>query len=394
MRKILFLGAMIGIGMTAYAFEPLDSVYNKLAANKNAVATEVKYSGSFSPDCQGFIFQRGDGNGWTKGTRLSVSNVTPEEAKRIQNVFDKNEVQLGWIVKRDSQRACFDENQMIGYAFDYDSDTKTLYLLRADVEDELCIPHDWIKRNYHYAPAAPATVNWTEALARLYTEIKYNSAFYDKVASKLDSVYYTTLDQLPDADNYEAYRLLQKLAATCEDGHTFIYVSHGLPEMPTVSPFTTVLLGDRLFVRSVECEELEKAGMRRGMEIISINDQSPRDYASQQLLPYISTSTPQWADHEMFDGYGLSTGRKGSPLNLTLSDDGGKNVIAIKHNIGGAAHQHSAAHQHTKAIHKKRSFHVTKDNIGILTLPDFAPSAVTDYFDSVYPDILESDALV
>lgn len=388
MKRTFILGAMIGISMAAYAFEPLDSVYTQLAANKNAVATEVKYSGSFSDDCSGFIFQRGDGNGWTKGTRFSVSNVTLEEAQRIQNVFDKNEIQLGWVVKKDSQRACFDEKQMTVYAFDYDSDAKTLYLLRADVEDEICIPYDWTQRNYHYAPAAPISINWTEALARLYTEMKYNSAFYDKVASKVDSVYHTILDQLPDADNYESYRLLQKLAATCGDGHTFIYVSHGLLDMPTASPFTTVLLGDRLFVNTVECEELEKAGMKRGMEIMSVNDMAPRDYASQQLLPYISTSTPQWADHEMFDGYGFSNGRKGSPLNLTLTEDGGKNVITIKHNIG------EAKYQHDKAIHKKRSFHITKDNIGILTLPDFATSAVTDYFDYVYPDILETDALV
>lgn len=394
MKKTFFLGVMIGIAMTAFAHEPLDSVFNQFSAHKNALATEVKYSGTFSPDGPGFIFQRPDGEGWTKGTRLTIPQINPEEADNVIRVFDESEEDVGFVLKITQQRVCFDEDNMVGYALSYDKDTHTLYFLRAQVEDKICIPADWTRRDYYYAPAntnrpgEPRSVNWPAAMARLYSEIKYNSPFHKKIAAQLDSVYYDALEDLKTADDYESFRLLQKLAATCRDGHTYVFSGQGRIEQPVWSPFTTVLLGDRLFIRSVESTQLEEAGMKRGMEILTVNGESPREYATRELLPYVSASTPQWADHEMFDGYGFSTGRKGSPLNLALTGDAGKHSVTITHNIG------DTKPLRRKAIRPERSFRIVDGNIALLTLPDFASPEVTEFFDSVYPRILESEALI
>ena len=394
MKKVIFLGAMVGIALASYAYEPLDSVFNQLTARSNALATEVKYSGTFSPNGPGFIFHRPDGEGWTKGTRLTLPHISPDEATKVIRVFDESEEDVGFVLSLTQQRVCFDEDNMVGYALSYDNANHTLYFLRAQVEDKICIPADWTKRDYYYAPAnnnrpgEPRSVNWPAAMARLYSEIKYNSPFYKNIAAQLDSVYYDSLEDLKTADDYESFRLLQKLAATCKDGHTYVFSNQGRIQQPVCSPFTTVLLGDRLFIRSVESTQLEEAGMKRGMEILKVNDESPRDYATRELLPYVSASTPQWADHEMFDGYGFSTGRKGSPLDLVLTDDGGKNTVTITHNIG------EIKPSRRKAIRPERSFRILDGNIALLTLPDFASSEITEFFDSIYPRILDSKALI
>lgn len=387
MRKILIFGVLAGVASGAYAYAPLDSAYNSLAARENVSTTHVKYSGSFSPGMPGFMYMRMNGTGWTEGERLKVDGMSQDEADKVLKVFDDSSPVTGHISTRQNHRACFDEKEKTGYAAKYDQEKKQLYFLKADVEDEICIPYDWDERNYYYG-ASPKSINWPAALTRLYTEVKYNSPFYDKIASRLDSVYYAGLEELRDADNYEAYRILQKTVAACEDGHTFIYASYGLFEMPGSSPFTTILLGDKLYVRTVESEELEKDGMKRGMEIVAVNGMSPQEYASLELRPYVCSSTPQWTDHEMFDLYNFSKGRNGAPLNLSLSQDGGKTVIDVEHKINGAEWQPE------KAIRPKKDFRIADGNVAVLTLPDFQSSVVTEFFDSIYPMILQSDALV
>lgn len=398
--KTLICGAIISTALTSYAIEPLDSVYTNLATREHTVTTDVKYSGTFSPDCTGFIFQQPDGEGWTKGVRLTVSGIAPEEGNRILGIFDDNEDEADVLIEHGTHRACQDKEIATAYAGYYDSDNQTFYFLRAEVEDKVCIPSDWYKRDYYYAPAQeadrkksayipyPKSVNWPAALATLYTEMKYNSPFYTRNEQRIDSTYFAALEELKDADGYESYRILRKLAAACGDGHTFIFGYPSMATAPRWSPFSTVLLGDRLYIRSVDSDELEKAGMKRGMEILAIDGELPRDYATRELLPYIATSTPQWADHQMFDDYGFSEGRKDTQFTLTLSSDGGKHTKDI------------TVTRNQRAIKPKNprpsgpTFRIATGNIAILTLPNFATDEVRTFFDSVYPQILQSDGLV
>ncbi|MDE6534672.1 MAG: hypothetical protein K2K82_01535 [Muribaculaceae bacterium] len=393
MNKTLIISAIATIGFVANATEPLDSVFNELKTREGITEIEVQYSGSFSDDCRGFMFQRGKGNGWTKGPRLMIPNVSADEAARFLTIFENSEAETGWVSRRHNNRATFDEPARMGYAMDYDDDTRTLYFLRATVEDEICIPMDWTVRDYYYAPVkkasnpVAASRNMTAAFARLYSELKYNSAFYDKAAENLAIVYESLLDKFADADEYQAYRMLQQLAAACGDGHTYVYGMR-LDQVAVSSPFTTILLDDRLFIDSVDSEQLEADGMKRGMEILAVNGESPREYAEKNLKPYVSSSTPQWTDHLMFDGHGLSSGRKGAPLNLTLSSDGGKHIVEVIHNIGDGA---GSTRRRTPRL---PGFEITKGGIAVLTLPDFQSQKVTEYFDSVYPQILKSKALI
>ncbi len=397
MKRTLIFGALIGVALSSYALERLDSLYNALAARKPVMATEVKYSGTFGPDCPGFFFQQPDGEGWTQGVRLTLAQISPDEGARLLDIFDRCEEEVDFVMSQNAKRAVHDTDHSLVYVGYYDKANRTFYFLRATVEDKVCIPIDWPTRDYYYSEADgsskasipyPRSVNWPAAMATLYTEMKYNSPFFEKNAAKIDSTYYALLEELPSADGYDSFRLLCKLAAACGDGHTYVYGYPKRVARPVYSPFATVLIGDRLFVRSVDSDELEQAGMERGMEILAIDGETPREYAARELLPYVAASTPQWADHQIFDEYGFSKGRKDTAFTLTLSSDGGKHTkdIVVTRDKRSIKPRHP--------LPSKPSLRLTDGNIAILTLPDFASSEVRDFFDSVYPQILAADGLV
>ncbi|MDE5647731.1 MAG: hypothetical protein K2I57_07935 [Muribaculaceae bacterium] len=387
LRRIALIASFISAGMQfADATEPLDSLFESWRKKPGSEAAEVRYTGTFDGKIRGFMFQRGLGNGWTYGQRISCRNAEQNDLNHLFATFDNSSQEVGHVVKVENGRACFDEKNMLGYACHYDTDNHTVYILRATVEDEVCIPYDWFTRNYYNGSIKQLTSPvWAATLARLYSELKYNYVFYNRNKAVIDSAYTASLPLIIDTDNnFDAYRILERFIATCNDGHTYIY-AYGI-EKPTNSAFTTVKLGDKIYIDEVESSSLDSAGMKRGMEVVAVNGIPVRQYADSLLKPYISASTKQWAEHIMYDNYGLSTGRSGMPLDLTLSN--GKKNIEIKHQIAGALRDR---HYESK---NSLDYKTLKSNIGLLTISDFQSSTVTEMFNQVYDKILKTDGLI
>ncbi|MBD5345906.1 MAG: hypothetical protein HDR92_02090 [Bacteroides sp.] len=388
MRKDLLAILISCTMLAASANEPLDSVYRHLEASGNTVSTSVKYSGGFKPNgASGFIFQRADGSGWTAGNRLTLKGIGKHEVRSVFKVFDDSEPEVGFVVRHDSKRACFDEAAMTGYAAEYDSVSGTLHFLRVDVEDEICIPSDWTVRDNYYVPS-PRSVNWQAALGVLHTELRYNSPFYEKNRQAIDSVYYASLEELRGASDYESFLILEKAVAACNDGHTYLTVSNGKFERAQCCPFSTVMIGDKLYVNTVESDTLRELGLRRGMEIVSVDSEPIREYGSKRLRPYVSASTPQWADHEMFDNYGFSYGRAGTPMKMRLVTPDRTDTVEINYIREGGIMKHS------RAAAPELSMRKINGNIAVLTIPDFSTDKTVHFFDSIYPALMESSALI
>lgn len=391
LKQLALIASSIFIGIQfAGATKPLDSIFESWKNKPGTETTEVRYTGTFDGKIKGFMFQRGLGNGWTYGLRIACHNMDRSDISKLFATFDNSRSEVGHVVKTENGRACFDENNMLGYACHYDADNNTAYIMRATVENEVCIPYDWFTRDYYNGSIKNIQTQltspvWAATLARLYSEVKYNYVFYDRYKTAVDSAYTASLPLIIDTDNnYDAYRILQRFIATCNDGHTFIY-AYGI-ETPVQSAFTTVRLGDKIYIDNVESSTLDSAGMKRGMEVIAVNGIPVRQYADSMLKPYVNASTPQWAEHIMFDDYGLSTGRSGMPLDLTLNN--GKKNVEVKHQIAGALRD-----RHSRPG-SCLGFRMLEKNIGILTISDFQSSEVTDLFDQVYDKILKTDGLI
>lgn len=390
MRRFIIL-AFVMAALTASASESLDSLFNRLSSMKGASASLIDFTGGFAKNGPGFAMMRGEGKGHTKGTKIAVPQVDVDFAYGVLGVIDEKGA---W---GDDYYKTVAGSQTV-YSIYFNEKTDSLYMVSAHFDNEPSLPFDWPFRSRYDAsdsvqvvydvPLRQTVVDWNEALVRLYDEVRYNFVFYPKMTARWDREYHRNLEAMREAkDDFEKLRILQRMAAACRDGHTVVYFSSGAFETPGFSPFSTVLLPEGLYVRSVESRELADVGMRRGQKIVAVNGESPEVWALRELKPYVCSSTPQWTLHEMFDGYNFSRVRKGTPMVLTLENTDGSQ-FSLSHKVNEPQWDSSLG------IRPELEFKVVDKKIGLLTIPHFQNNETTASFDSVFPRISQTDGLI
>lgn len=390
MCRFIIMAFVLAV-FTASASESLDSLFNRLSSMKGASASQIDFTGGFAKNGPGFAMMRGEGKGHTKGTKIAVPQVDVDFAYGVLGVIDEKGA---W---GDDYYKTVAGSQTV-YSIYFNEKTDSLYMVRAHFDNEPSLPFDWPFRSRYDAsdsvqvvydvPLRQTVVDWNEALVRLYDEVRYNFVFYPKMTARWDREYHRNLEAMREAkDDFEKLRILQRMAAACRDGHTVVYFSSGGFETPGFSPFTTVLLPEGLYVRSVESRELADAGMRRGQKIVAVNGESPEVWALRELKPYVSSSTPQWTLHEMFDGYNFSRVRKGTAMVLTLENTDGSQ-FSLSHKVNEPQRDSSLG------IRPELEFKVVDKKIGLLTIPHFQNNETTAFFDSVFPRISQTDGLI
>lgn len=399
MRHLLTIITLLAFtlsGLQAATPDDLDSLFAHLSRLPGATTTAVDYTGGW-PDnkgiSMGFVMQRGKGSGMTTGQRLTIPSADINLIDSVLDIFYNID---SWGTG-DYLKTYAHEPTKTVYGVYGDEASGNLYLLRVNFENEPCVPIDWHTRS-HYDATDPNTVgiqvslyqqeiNWMEAVVRLYDEVRYNYIFYDKIKGRWQRFYNRALKQMASAsDDYERGRILQQMIAACGDGHTYIMLPRSI-ETAGSSPFTTVMLPDGLYVRTVESHEMIDSGMSRGQKIIAVNGEAPEVWAKRELLPYVCSSTPQWTVHQMYDGYNFSRARNGSAMNLTLQNPDGT-IVELAHSVNGPKWDSSLAQIPT------RGFATLDGNIGLLTIPDFQTSDVYDYFLSILPEIMTTNGLI
>ncbi len=396
MTRKFIAAALLAASLSAPAFDRHDAIFNDLSKMKGAKSAEVDFTGGWAAKGAriGFAMMRGSGKGHTKGVKVSVPHL---DINRIDSLFDIFTKENTWG-QSDYYRTCYDEGQRIVYSLYFNEQTDSLHMVRATVEEEPSLPYDWAFRTRYDAsdpvqtvsdvPLKKAPVDFEEALVRLYDEVRYNFVFYPQIAAQWNVAYKKNLAAMKKAkDDFERVLILKRMAAVCSDGHTYVAISDGSIEQPVASPFTTVMLADGLYINSVESKELADAGMRRGQRIVAVNGESPEAWAERELKPYVCSSTPQWTVHEMYDGYGFSRTRNGTVMDLTLQNPDGS-TIELPHKVG--ENQWNAPQSAESGF----DFKVLSGNIGFLKIPDFQSSKTTDFFNKVFPEISETDALI
>ncbi len=390
MCRFIIIAFVLAV-FTASASESLDSLFNRLSSMKGASASQIDFTGGFAKNGPGFAMMRGEGKGHTKGTKIAVPQVDVDFAYGVLGVIDEKGA---W---GDDYYKTVAGSQTV-YSIYFNEKTDSLYMVSAHFDNEPSLPFDWPFRSRYDAsdsvqvvydvPLRQTVVDWNEALVRLYDEVRYNFVFYPKMTARWDREYHRNLEAMREAkDDFEKLRILQRMAAACRDGHTVVYFSSGGFETPGFSPFTTVLLPEGLYVRSVESRELADAGMRRGQKIVAVNGESPEVWALRELKPYVSSSTPQWTLHEMFDGYNFSRVRKGTAMVLTLENTDGSQ-FSLSHKVNEPQRDSSLG------IRPELEFKVVDKKIGFLTIPHFQNNETTAFFDSVFPRISQTDGLI
>jgi C-terminal processing protease CtpA/Prc len=182
----------------------------------------------------------------------------------------------------------------------------------------------------------------------------------------------------------EYYRILQKLCARLEDGHTSVNVPNELFRRLYSRPeIDTRLIKGRVCVVEVLNDSLLEEGIRPGLEIISIDGEPVHDYARTHVAPFHSASTPQGADVGTYSFY-LLCGAPGDDVRLELRDEAGS-VLGVS--LPRSYHR-------ILSFENPMEFGVLEANIGYVALNTFGNRRIVADFDSLFTEIETTDALV
>lgn len=370
----------------------LDSLYNTLLSMDGVQIRDVKFTGSDSRKSGGFMWQRGSGNGWTHGKRLTLNKVEPRMAMSIDNFFKKISTENFVIRYSDNCSATLVEPDNVVYIYEYDPLKSKLYFMRASVDDEICVPAVW-----NTTDSVNATLDNPLAfadkcelaqlgLSRLWAETRRNFVFMDRVKINWDSLYVANMKPVAESakagDDEAVGRILQLMAARLGDGHTFVY---GYKRGICHTPIATILIDGHVYVDSVISSELRSEGVARGMELVSVNGMPVIEYGNKTVMPYISSSTQQWSDYQTFCGFNLLAAREGDTVRIQLQK--GKKTLDVEYVPSG---KKFIRPQSPRAI----TYSLLPGNVGYLRLANFMDHDFYDQFDGIYPDLLKSDALI
>jgi C-terminal processing protease CtpA/Prc len=222
-------------------------------------------------------------------------------------------------------------------------------------------------------------------LSKCWSEAKYNFVYFDKLPFDWDSLYHATIPAvLATQSKLEYYRELQRFVACLKDGHTRVRLPDGLRNDWAAVPLTTKLIDGKMIVTSVLNDTLEQEGIKAGTEIIKINEMDVHEYVSTKIKPYIDASTGQWLDLMAY-GRNAARGKKSESILMTFKDSEGK---IFERSLSRSMSE--------KPINPAPvfDFRIIDNNTGFLKIRRFWGDDYQKQFDSIYPQLLKTDALI
>jgi len=176
----------------------------------------------------------------------------------------------------------------------------------------------------------PNTLSKSEkvyGLSKFWQEVNYNFIYLNKVdRKKWENDYKNLISEVQETNNdYDYYRLLQKLCATLKDGHTNVFFPNTIQKLL----YTTHFGKYRIFMKNFNGKAIvirtnlsTKDEIPPGTEVIKVNGLDTKEYLNQEIIPYIASSTNHilmdWAVQSMFKA------PKGTIFDVTFKLPNGK----------------------------------------------------------------------
>ena len=223
-------------------------------------------------------------------------------------------------------------------------------------------------------------------LSKFWAEVKYNFVYPGRLAQlNWDNLYLAYIPKvLATKSTYDYYRVLQELCAKLHDAHTNVYPA---PELLGSVGLHTRLIEARLMVLEAWDPELRSQGIEPGMEIVSIDGLTPRDYVARNVAPYQSSSTPQDLDVRSYE-YFLFQGAPGQTIRVTFQTASGRSITRTLRR---------KPYKELGPLHPKPprfSFRVLPGNIGYVALNSLEDTSVAEQFLADFNKIAKTSALI
>jgi len=222
-------------------------------------------------------------------------------------------------------------------------------------------------------------------LAKLWSEIKYNFAFFSNVPElNWDSVYLAYLPRVTKTKStLEYYRILQQMCALLQDGHTNVNCPEDvLPELYALPPVRTRLVEGKVVITEVMDPDLLLAGVLPGREVVRVNRMPVHQYVEERVQPYFSASTPQALAEKVYS-FGLLAGPHGSKVRVGMLDETGRA-------FGWALPRSYPPVLQTALLEYKE----VDGRFGYLVLNSFTEEFLIGHFDSLFSSLEQHEALI
>ena len=229
----------------------------------------------------------------------------------------------------------------------------------------------------------------TYGLMKFWSEAKYNFAFFDQLP-ELDweekLVEYLPLVE-HDQSNREYYRLLERLVATLQDGHTdiyrlpfYIHSQYGRPKV-SLQP-----LGSEVVVANVDTNLVDSIPL--GSVVFQVDDIPVEKYLTDSIYPYVAAGGEH--TRRMLGISKLLEGLQGSQVSVKLRLPNKRSVTKtlVRQPLGGENWVRS-----TKPS-QPASFRMVEPDIGYLALNTFSDGSVVDTFERYRPQISRCAGLI
>lgn len=225
-------------------------------------------------------------------------------------------------------------------------------------------------------------------LSKLWAEVRYNFANFELVPDlDWDRLYFDYLPRVrASKSTLEYYRLLNELMAKLKDGHSNVFYPRELYSATSeLAPLRTRLIEGKVLVTEVYQDELTSAGVVPGVEVISINGLSVRQYAEQNVMPYQSASTLQDLETRTYE-YSLLRGPLSETLRMQFRTADGTSFERV---IARVAGKQMKVPQRPRFI-----FQMLPGNVAYVKLNDFGDPKTADDFEQAFEKIASADALI
>lgn len=240
-------------------------------------------------------------------------------------------------------------------------------------------------------PQSLGRIERIKGLVRIWAEVKFNFAFFDQVPEldwdKAFEEYLPLVEREQSTKEY--YRLLQKFVALLQDGHTYISPPSYLIKQEDSPPLWVQRVeGKAIIVDLVETEEVKKARLSLGMEIIKVNGRLVDEVLERDIYPYVAASTPQSRHCQAYAH--LLRGPKGSRVSVEVSELlGNSRLIELTGDSGGRVYP-GPPYRHLPLIESR----LLSNQIGYIALSSFMKEEVVDEFDKALDNFKEIRGLI
>lgn len=231
-------------------------------------------------------------------------------------------------------------------------------------------------------------------LSLFWKEAAYNFAYFDKQPHvNWDEEYQKFIPQvLATKNTFEYYRVMERFSALLKDGHTDITYPAGLFRTAMDSPELALAEASHQAIVIIVAKSLEEK-IPLGSRVIAVDDLPLETHLSNQVFPFISTSSPLYLWSE-----GVNRALLGEPNTsvkiLIEKPSGEQATLNLQRNSKKMQNSEFSFLPRPWPKAERFEYRPLANDIAYIALHSFADRKIIEEFNQAYPNIRKAKALI